>query len=701
LVTGIWIAGGSRCGKTSRLVSEFQQWVKKQQRKQKRSKNPASLTAAVLVLAATEEEKRKLGDRLAASIEGNFPFNVKTPLGFIAEEVRLFYPLLFKKLNLKAQFPLRLRPETEQDLATKLWRERLQSAAIQTTESEYRLVRRILDLLQLAGASGVPIEAIPDVLERGLPEAQRQTQLVLNPKEIGALLWEWRDWCWQRGLLSYGIVYELYWRYLLPDSQYQSQLFRRYQGIFGDDADDYPAIVENLFDLFHNRQLPTVFTYNTDGKIRLGLNADPDYIETISLQCQCETLTQIPNISLAGDVADRVVNLVSESIVLETLPDSIVSIQTISRAELLKQTCETIIAAIRDKTIEPREIAVIAPGLDEISRYNIMRLLVEAGIDVLPSNEQRPLIASTVVRSLLTLAAFVYPHLGRSIDRDSVAEMLVTLTDVEIDPVRAGMIADACYHIDPDRPRLLSVADSFSRWDRLGYRATQAYEDILVWIEKMAIEREKKPDFPNFLEFIDLASQHFFNRPEILTQKSHILPFAHLSALRELKETAQHYWEVEKRLLLDGTTEKDAAIIAQFVQLLRRGTIAANPYPIGSLKTKTNAVILGNIFQYRALRGCHRWQFWLDIASPFWDKGGAATLVGAPLFLKQWSGGVWDADDEYNCDRQRLQRILRDLLSRTTEKVFLCHSDLAGNGVEQLGPLVTLVHAAKELSIAR
>jgi hypothetical protein len=678
---------------------EFQQWVKRQQGRQKRRKNPASLTAAVLVLAATEAEKRKLSDRLAASIEGNFPFNVKTPLGFIAEEVRLFYPLLFKKLNLKAQFPLRLRPETEQDLATRLWRERLQSATIQTTESEYRLVRRILDLLQLAGASGVPIEAIPDILEKGLPKAQRQTQLVLNPKEIGALLWEWRDWCWQRGLLSYSIIYELYWRYLLPDTQYQAQLFRRYQGIFGDDADDYPAIVKNLSDLFGDRQLSMIFTYNTDGKIRLGLNADPDYIETISLQCARETLTQIPDASLAGDVGETVVNLVSEPIFLATLPNSIVSIPTISRAKLLEKTCETIIAAIRDETIEPREIAVIAPGLDEISRYNIMRLLAEAGIDVLPLNEQRPLIASTVVRSLLTLAAFIYPHLGRSIDRDGVAEMLVTLADTEIDPVRAGIIADACYYIDPDRPCLLSLVDSFPRWDRLGYRATQAYENILTWIDKMVVEREKKPDFPNFLQFIDLASQYFFNRPEIPSQKSHILPFAHLSALRELKETAQHYWEVEKRLLLNETREKDAAIIAQFIQLLRRGTIAANPYPIGSLKTKTNAVTLGNIFQYRALRGCHRWQFWLDIASPFWDKGGAATLVGAPLFLKQWSGGVWDADDEYNGDRQRLQRILRDLLARTTEKVFLCHSELASNGVEQLGPLITLIHAAKEVSI--
>jgi hypothetical protein len=700
-VTAIWIAGGSRCGKTTRLVAEFQRWVTTKQSQGKKQKNPSLLTPAVLVLAATEEEKRKLVDRLVTSIAGNFPINAKTPLGFITEEVRLFYPLLLEKLDLKAQFPLRLRPETEQDLATRLWRERLQSAAIQTTESEYRLVRRILDLLQLAGAGGIPLEDIPSLLEKGLPEVQRQAQLVLNPQEIGALLLEWRDWCWQKGLLSYGIIYELYWRYLLPDPQYQDRLFQRYQAIYGDDADDYPAIIENLTSLFLERQLHAVFTYNNDGKIRLGLNADPDCIAKISLQCQQETLTQLPQTSLAETVADIATGLVNEPIFLATLPDSVTSIQTISRAELLERTCETIIAAVREKKIEPREIALIAPGLDEISRYNTMRLLGKAGIEVLPSNEQRPLIASPVVRSLLTLAAFIYPHLGRSIDRDGVAEMLVTLSHTEIDPVRAGMVADACYYIDPDRPCLLSLADSFPRWDRLGYRATQAYDNILAWIEKITLERQKKPNFPSFLQFIEFSSEKFFNPPAESPQKTPTLSFAHLAALRELQETAQHYWEVERRLSHEETIETDSTTIARFVQLLRRGTITANPYPISSWKTNTNAVTLGNIFQHRSMRGCHRWQFWLDIASPFWDKGGAAILVGAPLFLKQWDGRVWDAEDEYRSDRQRLQRILRDLLSRVTEKVFLCHSDLAGNGVEQLGSLITLVHASKELLVSR
>jgi hypothetical protein len=109
-----------------------------------------------------------------------------------------------------------------------------------------------------------------------------------------------------------------------------------------------------------------------------------------------------------------------------------------------------------------------------------------------------------------------------------------------------------------------------------------------------------------------------------------------------------------------------------------------------------SAITISNIFQYRSLRSSHRWQFWLDVSSSFWEQGGAATLFAAPLFLKQWNGRTWMPEDDYAMNKQRLQRIIRDLLGRATEKVFLCHSDLAVNGTEQMGALFPLVQASRQ-----
>jgi hypothetical protein len=162
-------------------------------------------------------------------------------------------------------------------------------------------------------------------------------------------------------------------------------------------------------------------------------------------------------------------------------------------------------------------------------------------------------------------------------------------------------------------------------------------------------------------------------------------------------ETAQHFWEVDRRLRQNEPSfQTQSDTIAQFIYLLRRGTITANPRPTQELQPQPNAITLATIFQYRSLRSAHRWQFWLDAASPLWEQGGAATLFAAHLFLKEWSGKVWLPEDEYEMNRQRLERILQDLIGRASEKIFLCHSDLGVNGTEQTGPLLALVHASQQ-----
>lgn len=257
-VLPIWITGLTRSGKTTRLVNEFRHWVQRQRNTKDlfysigQQKQP--LTSSVLILAANDDNRRDLADKLSTSVPGSYPILCKTPLGFITDEVMLFWPLLFETLHLKAQFPLRLRPETEQELATRLWRSQIQDLVKEIGVNEYRYVRNTLDLLQLAGASGIPTEDIPTILEQGLSQGDKARFLSDNEsgsfERIGQLIVDWRIWCLERGLLSYGIIYELYWRYLLPNSQYQQQLTRRYQAIFADDVDDYPAIARDLLDFF-------------------------------------------------------------------------------------------------------------------------------------------------------------------------------------------------------------------------------------------------------------------------------------------------------------------------------------------------------------------------------------------------------------------------------------------------------------------
>lgn len=689
--TPLWITGTACSGKTTRLVKEFCHWVTHTS-----SVSVQPVTASCLVFAANDDNRRILADQLAIALPQSSPIVCKTFLGFISEEVTLFFPLLFEQMPLNAQFPLRLRPETEQALATQLWRSQMDSEQFsQSRLSEYRFVRQTLDLLQLAGASGITPEEIPSILAQGFPQTENLNQVQ------GNLIMQWRQWCLERGLLTYGLIYELYWRYLLPHPQYQYHLTQRYRAIFADDVDDYPAIFQDFCNFFLIHDAFGVFTYNPDGQVRLGLNADPYYVAKLAENC--EIIELYNNNILFNDLAEPVTELATNPFGILSFPDTLQSIQTPSRAALLRKTADYIIHCVKQDKIQPEEIAIIAPGLDDIARYSLLEILGAAKIPIEPLNEQRSLIGSPLIRALLTLLGLVYSGLGRWVLRDDVAEMLVVLSQAfrenteannekltpDIDPVRAGLIADYCYHIDPENPRLLSV-ETFPRWDRLGHRAVQSYQQIVQWIEKTKADVEKHR-FIRPILVLDRAISDFLGKN---------IPYEQLSAVRELMETTQHYWEVDHRVRqYEPNPEDPIMAIAHFIQLLRRGTITANPRPLRSLSKKQGSILLATIFQYRSLRSSHRWQFWLDAGSPLWEKGGASTLYGAELFLRNWSGGQIRPEEEFETDQARLKRILRDLLGRVQEKVILCHSDLSVRGTEQTGALLTLVAGAKEIAL--
>ncbi|MDB9345823.1 recombinase family protein [Nodularia spumigena CS-586/05] len=718
-----WIFGASRSGKTARLVDIFSDWLQSENhvwasfytKKSEALKGGAiepdshlqKTAPRVLVLAANSENRRELADKIVTATQGKYPVRAKTMLGFFQDEVILFWPLLIQSLNLKAQFPVRLRPETEQELATKLWHSQLDTAILRRAGvNESRLVRRILDLFQLAAYSGIICEDISRILQTGLPE----NAIDLEPEFLVSLLLDWRDWCLERGLLSYGIITELYSQKLLSDRHYQQQLTQRYHAVLADDVDEYPAVARQLFDFLLNQGAVGAFSYNPDGAVRLGLGADPQYLEGLAERCQTETLTTSPLPSLAEQLLTPMVELVTESMMLSSLPNSVQLIPTTSRAQLLRKTADEIAKAINSGQVQAEDVAIIAPGLDAIARYTLVEILSKQNIPVESLNEQRPLISSPVIRALLTMLALVYPGLGRLVDREAVAEMLVIFSrkpelstlhtplstphsplpiphsqfPTRIDPVRAGLITDYCFKPHPDHPHLLPVS-AFERWDRIGYAATTAYGEILQWLEK----QQAKDVIPSPTSLLYLAMQDFIC-------KDYHPPYEEMAALRELLETAQHYWEIDTRL--KQITPRTAGgelhtTISEFIHLLRRGTITANPYPLRPIGAARKPVTLATIFQYRSSRRFHRWHFWLDAGSPLWTKGGAATLFAAPLFLRDRLGEPWTAADENLLEEARLRKILADLLSRVGEKVYLCHSDLAVNGQEQIGHLLPLVQS--------
>ncbi|MFG3819625.1 recombinase family protein [Limnothrix redekei] len=717
IARSIWITGGALSGKTQTLVDWFQGL---------RDQLPPG--SRVLALAASSETRWALMERLAAV--GWPAIDCTTPLGFFEQEVMLFYPLLAERAGFVPQFPLLLRPENEQELAGQLWGQALDEnpdSPIAQLLRE-RAVRRLLDLLQLAANSGTDLAEIPDRLVQGLGPAAA-VELPGNwVDRAGALIVEWRDWCLRRGLLTYGLVSWLYGNFLLSDPRYLDRLQRRYQVVLADDTDDFPALAGRLLTLLQEGGAWAGYTHNRDGASRLGLGADPAALQPLADRCTDHLDLGRANHDLVQRVAPLLTTVAREPFAIapwaEAWPPTVQVLTTIARAQLLRETAETIVQAVQTETLQPQDIAVISPGLDSIAGYTLATILRDRGLPVTLLGNQRPLISSPTVRSLLTLWTLVYSGLGDWLNREDVAEMLVGLSTEPdpwlaapepavtgagsirpaaeldlalpdlaetsptglrraIDPVRAGLIADHCFRPDRQRPELLPV-EVFARWDRLGYRATMAYQKLRSWISEQQQQlRQRLIRSP--LIVLDRAVQQF------LWHGGRLDP-AELAALRELLEAAHRYWDISHRI---DPQAPETETIHKFIALLRRGTIAANPFPSQVLNPAPSGITLANIFQYRTARLSHRWHFWLDASSPLWPRGGAAVLFGSPLFLQDWNGRRRTPDDEEQADLDRFDRVVHDLLGRCRDQLYLCHSDLSVTGQDQLGPMRPVIDASE------
>ncbi|MGA1410779.1 MAG: recombinase family protein [Prochlorotrichaceae cyanobacterium] len=700
----LWICGHTRSGKTTRLVQEFCQWLEV-------TPNARSQTTQAIVLASTSDNQLALRDALVSASPYSCTPYTASPLGFIQREVFLFWPLLAQHLNLSVLFPLRLRSETEQELAVQFWQRNIDRDNPKTALPPKRLersVRNELDLFFLALSSGLSITeaSCPEgsLADKSSFEARLQDHAAeaeaLGVSELRGETWiAWRNWCLERGFLTYSIITELFYRWLLPDPQYQTRFRQRFSAIFADDVDEYPGAMLALFEYCREIGLQGIFTENPRGSVRLGFGADPCAFSPFAETCQRVTLPD-PSQSLATASGPLFLQLLQpqppslgfEWDLQETLSDvsPIQVLQTTLRGELLRQISNLIHQGVQQGQVQPADIALITPGLDSITRYSFQEMLSKQGIDLFPLAEQRPLIEVPLVGALLTLMALVYDGLGYLVDRDRVAEMLTVLSDrsfqgeATIDPVRAGLLADQCYVPDPHHPQLLDYHHC-PRWDRLGAIVTPQYDRIRHWISQQRQALQQTLLDPPLL--LDRALNTFFTAQRTLS-------YAQLAALRELMETASHYWEVQQRLGIDPQNPDETRHALQtFIQLLRQGTIAANPYPLNPAQPQ-NAVTLTTVFQYRLNHCRHPWQFWLDVGSPRWllKSGG---LSGADWFLSRIPESL-QGGELLSLGELRVERNLLDLLGRlegAQPRLFLCHSDLSTSGQEQIGPLLPLVYA--------
>ena len=620
--------------------------------------------------------RAQLSRRLQAATHNRAIVQAFTPIGFFQQEVLLYWPLLQDRLGLLARFPLTIAPENEQELATKLFEPELEQGAISVEGfSRPQIVRHIIDNLQLAASAGLPVAAIGDRLveARGSGSLLEEETLA----KVGDLAQKFRTALLNQGLLTYSLTTELYGQHLLPNRLYRQQLLQRCAGAIGDDADEYPALMGQLFEYLLQAEVPCCLSFNPEGSVRLGYGADPWVLESLRGYCELETLPAAGGLerecqAMLAVLANPAASWDDPSAPLSNLQ----LLQTSTRRELLRSVAEVAICAIASGELRPEDIAIVGPGLDPVGMYTLKTLLDSAQIPVRLLDTSRPLYSSPLVRALLVLIALVYPESGHLVSPEQVAELLVVASNGQIDPVRAGLLGDSCFRPQRDRPQLLpSTTDP--RRDRLGAQASAAYEPIARWVQQ-----QQQAPLRSLPEFLQEAMHQLWWEQE--------LDRTQVRTLRATIEAAQRYEAVAQRL-----GQSPETVGRSFCELLAAGTVTAKP---DVSDVEESGIVLGTIYQYRMARLCHRWQFWLDAGSSLWNSAyssfGSFQLKNPYLFLQSWSGESWSPERTQQVLDEGLERVLADLTHRCSERIILCHSDLSIAGGELSGPLLPIVDRA-------
>ena len=678
-----WWVGVAGSGKTDCLVKTYVDWI-----------DAGADSRTILCFAVSSELRSQLSRRLQADTQNRAIVQVLTPMGFFQREVLLYWPLLQDSLGLLARFPLTIAPENEQELANQLFEKDLEQEdfAIEGM-SRTEIVRHIIDNLQLAASAGLPATEIGERLIGARGEGSLVTPKTLA--KVGKLALKFRTSLLQQGLLTYSLITELYGQQLLPNRLYRQQLLQRYRRAIADDVDEYPALMGQVFEYLLQEQVTCCFGFNDEGSVRLGYGADPMALASLSRLCEIRPLDPVGGLeseceAMLAVLADPAASWDRVAAPLANLR----LLHTATRRELLRTVAQMAIAAVNSGEMRAEEMAILGPGLDPVGVYTLKTLLETAEIPVRLLDNSRPLLATPLVRALLTFVALVYPECGHLLSPEQVSELLVLASNRQIDPVRAGLLSDSCFQPQRDRPKLLP-SSSDPRRDRLGAMASAAYQPIALWVE----QQQQEPLRP-LPEFLQDAMRQFWLEQE--------LDRGRVSAYRATIEAAQRYEAVAQRL-----GQAPETVGRSFFQLLADGTFTAKPdvtalgvTELGagdagsgdSQQRRGQGIVLGTIYQYRMERLSHRWQFWLDAGSSLWNSAyssfGSFKIKNPYVFLQDWQGVPWSPERTQQVLDDGLERVLADLTQRCTEQIILCHSDLSIAGGELAGPLLPVVDRA-------
>ncbi|PJF47654.1 MAG: hypothetical protein CUN48_07500 [Candidatus Thermofonsia Clade 3 bacterium] len=663
----------------------------------------AALALAREAALASREGRRAQRARLGQP-------EIHTFFGLAQQHVSLFFP----RIALRAGFadpyrePVWMNVEAAQYLLDRIVAPRIgEFEHLRMPRS--RLLIQILDDLNRAATMGFPLEELADRLASAWHGVEPRQQAYRAVQDIALAF---RRFCLQHALVDFSLGMELFRAHLLAADFYREYVAARYRHVLADNVEEAAPIIHDFLRLLLETSETAMLAEDTPGGFRVNLGAAPQSAHALRLVCE---VTPIPDPRLQPGAPDSparfgqaLMRAINERAAQRALRSS--AVEKLYDGEAPTHYWATMVQAVADRIgalvrsgVAAREIAVVAPVVEDVLCFELEERLKRYGVGAHAVRPSRPLHDQPLVRALVTFARLGYPEWAQPVSPSELARALALVIS-GLDVVRAQLIADAARRAcGPGGIVALPSLDEPSLWDRVGQPFHERYAALRGWLTIWAGGHPAQ-GAPLDLFWYELAAGPMSQPGFVFGEDAEAREgcdklIASARAFREAFEQADlQSWPTGESihppemsvLGLPPRPEVAERVDAgqAYVIALMQNVLAAEYAPERTPDVPEGSILLAPVYTYLTGNYRSRYQFWLNVNALNWHERFYQPLTHPYVLSREWSPGMrWTDDDEQRASRDLLARLVGGLAFRCGDKIYLAASRLTMAGQEESGML--------------
>ena len=663
--------------------------------------------------------------------------DITTLYGLAQQHVSLYFPLISQRAGFAQpqREPVMLNVEAAQFLLDRLVEPRMADFD-DLKLFRPRLLGQILDSMNKAAECGFGLDEIAPRLSAAW---SGESQRLVSFQRVQDVALSFRRYCLDHSLLDFSLQIDTFARHLLHAPTYQDYITARYRHVIADNIEENPPVMHDFLAQLLTTCDSALLAEDDPGGYRIFLGADVQSARTLRARCDeiialGRSYTGSPQVVAFGEAVsaqfeaspheddDEMSDFGAEYSAEKSdiSQDALVSAalgdmpgNTKYWTGMVDWVVERVVA-LAQQGVQAKDIAVLAPYVEDILRFELQERLREWDIRVRTVRPSRPLYDHPIVRMLVTFARLAHPEWEQFVAAADLARALaVSIADLDV--ARAQLIADAALRASA---RQLLPLDDPALWERVGMRFYDRYATLQRWLaqedegrktederaegvrDSSSVVRPPSSSDPPSHAPLDIFWQQLFSA--VLSQPGFGLDQKLEEALvcDKLIKSARAFREVFERSQLEAgdlpgesATAGPLDISREYIKTLGEDILAAQYAPEREPDiAEDDAVLVMPAYTYLINNFRSRYQFWLEINSLGWYERVYQPLTHPYVLSRQWQPGrIWTEEDEHRTRQTMISKVLRGLAYRCADKVYLVFSQLSISGQEESGPLARAI----------